>query len=364
VHIPGHVQRMTREAHEVVSSAPLTVGRYAVYGAIGSGGMATVHFGRLTGVVGFARAVAIKRMHAAFARDPEFVAMFIDEARLAARIRHANVVETIDVVAIDQELMLVMDYVPGESLARLVAAGAQRGERVPERIALAILCDVLHGLHAAHEARDERGLALGIVHRDVSPHNVLVGVDGTARVHDFGTAKAAGRIQNTRDGQIKGKLAYMAPEQLRGHADARTDVYAAGVVVWELLTGERLIKANTKEAMLIEILTREVPALWKTAPHVSPALDEIATRALSREPASRFASAREMAIALESAAPIARAREVGDWVQHLAHDSLERRARLLASIENAAVLGRDSAPIVEDGCSTRDDADTLPTRVR
>src|SRR5262245_17864891 len=181
---------------ETISSGPLrTIGRYAMYGPIASGGMATVHFGRLTGEVGFARTVAIKRMHAPLARDPEFVAMFIDEARLAARIRHVNVVETIDVVAADQELMLVMDYVPGESLARLFRTSSERGERIPERIALAVICDVLHGLHAAHEARDERGQALGIVHRDVSPQNVLVGVDGTARVHDFGAAKGAGRIQ-------------------------------------------------------------------------------------------------------------------------------------------------------------------------
>jgi serine/threonine-protein kinase len=290
--------------------------------------------------------------------------MFIDEARLCARIRHANVVEIIDVVALDQELMLVMDYVPGESLARLIQMSSERGASIPERIALAISCDALHGLHAAHEARDERGAALGIVHRDVSPQNVLVGVDGTARLHDFGTAKGAGRIQQTRDGQVKGKLAYMSPEQLRGGMlDARSDVYAAGVVLWELLTGQRWVRAETKEAMLREVLTRPLPKLSQAAPNISEALETIVERALSREASQRFPTARDMAIALELAAPLARAREVGDWVTHLAAESLERRARMLAEIESGAITHAES--FAEPGGPRREEDEVeLPTRVR
>src|SRR5580700_10113505 len=217
-----------------MTSAELTVGRYALHHEIASGGMATVHIGRLLGPVGFARTVAIKRLHAHMARNPEFVAMFLDEARLAARIRHPNVVSTLDVVATEGELFVVMEYVPGDSLARLLHAAREAGEPVPLPVAASIMVDVLHGLHAAHEASDERGQPLGLVHRDVSPHNVLVGTDGAAHVIDFGIAKAAGRAQVTREGQLKGKLAYMAPEQLKGgtggsKVDRRADVFGAAV---------------------------------------------------------------------------------------------------------------------------------------
>src|SRR6516225_8996456 len=175
------------------------VGRYALYVAIAAGGMATVHLGRLIGEVGFSRTVAIKRLHPQYAADPEFVSMFLDEARLAARIRHPNVVPTLDVVATKGELFLVMDYVPGESLARLSRVCREQRRPIPHRITSAVMAGALHGLHAAHEAKSERGAPLGIVHRDVSPQNVLVGADGVPRVLDFGVAKAAGRMQETRE---------------------------------------------------------------------------------------------------------------------------------------------------------------------
>ena len=231
-------------------SLPRMLGRYALYEKIAAGGMATVHIGRLLGPVAFARTVAIKRMHPHFAADPAFVAMFLDEARLAARIRHPNVVPTLDVVAMENELFLVMEYVLGESLARLMQAAATRGERIPPSMVATIMAGVLHGLHAAHEATSDRGEPLGIVHRDVSPQNILVGTDGVARVLDFGVAKAAGRIQTTREGQLKGKLAYMAPERdpRQGVAPA-ADVYAASVVLWEALTGEAALSRRERGAV-------------------------------------------------------------------------------------------------------------------
>src|SRR5215471_9492239 len=165
--------------------SPRVIGRYALFGEIAAGGMATVHFGRLVGPVGFSRTVAIKRLHAQYAKDPDFVAMFLDEARLASRVQHPNV------VTMPSEVFLVMEYLQGESLSRLIRDARKAGELVPPGHAASIVAGMLHGLHAAHEAKSERREALNIVHRDVSPQNVLVGTDGAARVLDFGVAKAA-----------------------------------------------------------------------------------------------------------------------------------------------------------------------------
>ena len=264
--------------------------------------MATVHFGRLVGPIGFSRTVAIKRLHPQFAKDPDFVAMFLDEARLAARIQHPNVVPTLDVVSIEGEIFLVMEYVQGETLSRLVRTTREKGESIPPRIASAILIGVLHGLHAAHEAKDERGQPLGIVHRDVSPQNILVGTDGVPRVLDFGVAKAAVRLQTTREGQLKGKLAYMAPEQLQsGVVNRLTDVYAAGVLLWEALTGRRLFEADSEGQLLAMVLRAGVDPPSTHARDISQAVDDITLRALDRDVTKRFQTAREMYLAYDQA---------------------------------------------------------------
>src|SRR5271155_444715 len=233
------------------------IGRYVLHGKIASGGMATVHFGRLLGGAGFSRTVAIKRLHQHLAGEPAFRATLIDEARMAARIHHPNVVPTLDVVSDDGELLVVMEYVRGESLSRLVRTGHEGEQRrVPLRVAVAIAVGALHGLHAAHEARSDLGEPLGIVHRDVSPQNILVGTDGLARVIDFGIAKAAGRLQSTREGIVKGKIAYMAPEQLAAHETTRAvDVYGMGVVLWEMLSGKRLYQGDTEGAVLGQVMS-------------------------------------------------------------------------------------------------------------
>jgi len=312
-----------------------TIGRYSIYGEIASGGMATVHYGRLVGPVGFSRTVAIKRLHAQYAKDPEFVAMFLDEARLAARIQHPNVVPTLDVVSTDGELFLVMEYVQGETLARLNRVVRDGGTHMPSRIALTIIVQVLHGLHAAHEAKDERGAPLGIVHRDISPQNVLVGVDGVARVLDFGVAKAAVRLQTTREGQLKGKLAYMAPEQIGGQVDRLTDIYAAGALLWESLTGKRLYEAVNEGQLLQKVLRGKFDRPSAHVSNLSPVLDEITVRALELDPRKRFATAREMALALERTGELAMSSEVGDWVENTARPELSRRAERLAEIESS-----------------------------
>jgi serine/threonine-protein kinase len=335
--------------------AVLLAGRYALYDKIAAGGMATVHFGRLLGPSGFARTVAIKRLFPQFAADPEFVAMFLDEARIVSRIRSPYVVPTLDMVHVDDELCIVMEYVPGESLARLArpvsttdpdaAAAATITADVPVPIAVAILGNVLEGLHAAHEARSEQGEGLGIVHRDVSPQNIIVGTDGLGHVIDFGVAKAVGRLQTTREGQLKGKLAYMAPEQLRGDpVTRRSDIYAASVVLWETLVGQRLFRGDDEASTVTRVLMGEVKPPGECLRKDRDAadaqmiarLDAVVMRGLDRDPARRFESARAMASALEACVPPASAATVSAWLERVAGPTLALRAARIAEIESSA----------------------------
>jgi eukaryotic-like serine/threonine-protein kinase len=320
------------------------LGRYALFDEIAAGGMATVHIGRLLGPAGFARTVAIKCLHPHFAKDPEFVSMFVDEARLAARISHPNVVATLDIVAEGGELFLVMEYVAGDSLAHLLRAAPDG--RVPPPLAIGIVMGALHGLHAAHEAMSERAQPLSIVHRDVSPQNIQVGTDGVARVLDFGIAKAASRLQTTQEGQLKGKLGYMAPEQLDGEVlDRRTDVYAAGVVLWESLTGKRLFSGKDGAPILNSAQRADVGAVSAAANGIPGSLDAIVTKALAFHREDRFATAKEMAIALEETGLVASQREVGEWVERTAHVALAVRATIVAeldSLQDVVPSGLDS----------------------
>lgn len=317
-------------------TAPLIIGRYALYGEIAAGGMATVHFARLLGPGKFSRMVAAKRLLPHLVSDPLFTSMLMDEARIAARIRHPNVVSTLDVISTGQELVVVMDYVHGEALSRLRQTAADLGDAVPAPIATTIVVDALHGLHAAHQARDEDGNLLGLVHRDISPQNLLVGVDGITIVADFGVAFASGRSHETRNGAVKGKISYMAPEQIeRQPLTPATDVFAISIVLWELLTGERLFGGDTDGAIVHRILSGQVPAPSSLAAGLAPAFDRILARGLARDPARRYATAREMALELEQATSLVRPSEVGAWVQKIASDTLTRRARSIAKIESS-----------------------------
>jgi eukaryotic-like serine/threonine-protein kinase len=305
-----------------------------VHDRIAAGGMATVHVGRLLGAAGFSRTVAIKRLHDAYAKDTDFVAMLLDEARLAAMIRHPNVVPTLDVVAEEDELLVVMEYVEGDSVAHLTKLTLNAGQRVPVSFAAAIVAQALHGLHAAHEARDRNGEPLGIVHRDVSPQNILVGIDGVSRVLDFGIAKAASRATATEDGQLKGKTAYMAPEQLQhGAVDRRTDVFAAAVVLWELLCGRRLFFADSPAEIMSRVLTSAIESPQKYAPEVPQTLAAVTLRGLDRDPAGRFATAEDMALAIEEAIAMPRSKDIGSWVATTAKLTLEGRAQLVQLVE-------------------------------
>lgn len=319
-----------------IADEPRMIGRYALYKEIASGGMATVHLGRIVGAGGFSRPVAIKRLHAQYARDPSFVAMFLDEARLASRIFHPNVVAPLDVVSTDGELFLVMEYVRGASLSRLLRSALAGEGLAPPRIVSSVIGGLLYGLHAAHEARGDRGEALSIVHRDVSPQNVLVGVDGVSRVLDFGVAKAAGRMQTTRDGQLKGKLAYMGPEQVKGEAvTRRTDIYAATVVLWEALTGRRLFKAENEANAIAKVLAGQVPAVSSIVPGLTTEVDAVIARGLHLDPDQRYATAREMVVDLERVLPPAPASEVAAWVEQCAHADLTEQAQRVGEMERS-----------------------------
>ncbi len=310
--------------------------RYEIHGELASGGMATVHLGRLIGPAGFCRTIAIKRLHPQFAKDPAFVAMFMDEARLAARIQHPNVVPTLDVVMSAGELFLIMEYVVGASLATLMR---QPEAKMPVAIAVAVARDMCAGMHAAHEACDVSGRPLGIVHRDVSPQNVLVGRDGVARVFDFGIAKAASRSHTTRDGSVKGKIPYMAPEQLRALAvDRRADVYALGVVLWEMLAARRLFTADDPAAVIAMVLGSRIPTLGDVDSPASEDLEKIAMRALSADPEQRFATAAEMGAALECTNASASARDVAQWIAATIGPQLQDRAAAIEAMHTGTVV--------------------------
>jgi ABC-type multidrug transport system ATPase subunit len=342
------VLREGRTAETLVgapSSPRLAQGRYTIYDEIASGGMATVHLGKARGAFGFSSTVAIKRLFPQLAKDPEFVAMFLDEARLASRVRHPNVVSVLDVLSEAGELCLVMEYVEGESLSVLSRALREARQPIPIPIAVAVTSSILHGLHAAHQATDPLGVPLGLVHRDVSPQNVIVGVDGVARLIDFGIAKAAGRSSVSRDGQLKGKIPYMAPEQIQGGVVGhRTDIYGAAVILWELLAGDRLFDGETQGLVLGRVLDDVVHAPSEFNPLVSAELDALTLRGLSRDGAQRFESARAFALQLEAVVRPAMAAEISEWVHSIAGPALATRSEKLARMERQASALDDAQP--------------------
>jgi eukaryotic-like serine/threonine-protein kinase len=320
------------------SPSTRTLGRYVVTEPIAAGGMATVHLARLSAVAGFSRIVAVKQLHAHLALDPEFVTMFLEEARLAARIRHPNVVSTLDVLSVEDQLLVIMDYVEGDSLARLLKALGSKGEKLAIPIALAVATDLLRGLAAAHDACAEDGKPLKIIHRDVSPQNALVGVDGVTRVADFGVAKAAGLTASTRGG-LKGKVTYMPPEQLRGDPlDARADLYSAGLVLWEALTLKKRFGGENEWAIAADVHQGVRVPPSEHNPDVSEALDAFVMKSLHVDREQRFKDAHAMLDALAALGPVASPKEVGAWVRATVGDALAERNQRVAALARTASM--------------------------
>jgi serine/threonine-protein kinase len=297
---------------------------YELIGEIASGGMATVYLGRLAGAGGFQRLVAIKRLHPHLAREQQFVDMFLDEARLAARIHHPHVVPILEVGQSPAGYYLVMEFVEGDTLSGLTIRSLQRGAILPPPAALRIVLDALAGLHAAHLLMGDDNRPLGLVHRDCTPQNILVGVDGSARITDFGVARAAARITITATHQVKGKVGYLSPEQSQAHEiDRRSDIFTMGIVLWEALAGRPLFQGDTEAVTLSRLLSAPIPSIRSFVPDIPPALDEVCQRALQRDRSQRFRTAAEMAEAIERASRaegfvgVASPRDLGRFVEGL-----------------------------------------------
>jgi serine/threonine-protein kinase len=282
------------------------LGRYELLLPVAQGGMATVWAARMKGTRGFSKIVAIKTMLPALSSDPRFEKMFLSEAELASRIKHPNVCEILDLGEQEGVLYLVMEWIDGESLVTLLGDCERSGRRVPFAAAAQIGADAARGLHAAHELKDEGGELVGVVHRDVSPHNILVTYDGIVKIVDFGVAKAMARSdhQATNAGHLKGKVHFMAPEQaFCDEIDRRTDVFALGIVLYQLTTGHHPFRADNELATLARITSPEpVPAPSMHVADYPPELAEVLLKALAKAPDQRFATMRDFAEALEAAA--------------------------------------------------------------
>ena len=298
-------------------------GPYHLALEIASGGMATVYLA-VHGLEGFQNTVAVKRIHPHLAKDKAFVDMFADEAHIAARINHPYVCRVFDFGKTGDSYYIAMEFLRGEPLSRVFKT------LTPERIAsprhpsiiARIIANLAEGLHAAHTLKDTQGVGLDVVHRDVTPQNLFVLCDGTVRVTDFGIARARVRSHQTEGGRIKGKLSYMSPEQLNQQTvDCRSDIWGLGVVTWELLTGRRLFRAASEGETVLSVLSRPIPPPSRFAGGVPRQLDAIVLRALSRDPETRYASAREFVRALEAflatSGDTVPTMDIADWVEDL-----------------------------------------------
>lgn len=291
---------------------------YEIVAKLRVGGMAALYLGRKTGAGGFAKYVAIKVVLEHMSEDPMLISMFLDEARLSARIEHPNVVHIHELGEEEGQHFLVMEYIGGASLAQLQRVLTKRGRRLSPAIVAAIGMQVAAGLHAAHEVTDDHGVSLNVVHRDVSPKNVLLAYKGYVKLIDFGIAKVRDASQSTSAGLLKGTIRYMSPEQALGRAgiDRRSDIFSLGTVLWEMLTGRPLFQAENDLGVLDLVRRAEALPPGHHAP-VPPALEQIVMRMLSLSPADRFATADEVQRALAAAVPEAlgiSAQQVGELV--------------------------------------------------
>ncbi|MEZ4224364.1 MAG: serine/threonine-protein kinase [Polyangiaceae bacterium] len=341
------------------------LGRYEILLGIAEGGMARVWAAKQHGQRGFSKVVAIKTILPALASDPDFEAMFLDEARVAAGVHHPNVCEIFDLGEEHGVLYIAMEWVNGESLARIFKPARKDGQRgtampVDYRVAARIIADAAAGLHSAHQLKGEQGEPLNVVHRDVSPQNILVGVNGTVKVTDFGVAKALGTSHEaTAAGQIKGKAAYMAPEQAGGgKLDRRSDVFALGICLYEVTTGARPFSGENQVAVLKALLSGAFAAPRELVPDYPPELEAIVLKAMNINPDARFATADEMRVALEEylahSGSIVTETQVAELVRARVGSVVDQRSQLIRDrTRNSARSPEASFAPAADGSSSK-----------
>ncbi|HEX2674226.1 MAG TPA: serine/threonine-protein kinase [Polyangiaceae bacterium] len=317
------------------SNPPLALGKYTPFARLGHGGMADVYLAAARGLVGFNKLVVIKRMRDS--GEPAFVQMFLDEARLTARLNHPNVVHIYEVGEVDGTYFIAMEYLDGQSLDSISRALEASSMSLSEAFAAYIIVQALKGLHYAHQLTDYDGSPLGIVHRDCSPQNLFVTYTGQVKVLDFGIAKAASNQTHTEAGMLKGKVRYMAPEQMMGApVDRRADVFSMGVVLWQLLAGCRLFSGDTYETM--HQLREPAPSVHSVRPEVSAALESIVAKALQRDPKQRYESAEAMQLALEQFVREQPPIKEGDLGEFVAELFVDRRVEVRDRIQKYLAL--------------------------
>jgi serine/threonine-protein kinase len=332
-------------------------GKYLLLKKLAVGGMAEIFLAKQTGLVGFEKLLVIKRILPEMAAEAEFVQMFLDEARLAASLAHPNVVQIYDLDRVGNAYYIAMEYIAGQDLHGVIMAGRSKKMPLPAPMAARMIAGACDGLHYAHTLKDLRGNPLGLVHRDVTPSNILISWDGVSKVVDFGIAKAATQVTKTRAGALKGKFSYMGPEQVRsGALDGRADVWALGVVLHEILTQKKLFKADNELAILTQILQGEIPPPSSVQPDVPKALDEIVLKALERDIGKRYASARHMQTDLDAwlrtiESPVTTV-QVGEYLQVLFAEEFEANKKLLAEIPTATA--EKLAELLGSGGGTED----------
>ncbi len=316
------------------------LGRYELLLAIAKGGMARVWAARQHGQRGFSKTVAIKTILPHLAEEPEFERMFLDEARIAAMVHHPNVCEIYELGEEGKVLYLAMEWVNGESLIHILRSSGKMAP-METRLAARIVADACAGIHAAHVLTDDEGRHMNVVHRDVSPHNILISADGNVKVADFGVAKALGQMHSaTLAGQVKGKIAYMSPEQIAGSAsDRRVDIFAMGVVLYEATTGRRPFTGEGDPQVMHAILNGQFTPPSRVIRGYAPELEQIVLTAMSADPSKRFPTAERMRTALEEylarSGPVVTQSQVGHFVQQRVGNVLDRRRDRIRAAANA-----------------------------
>jgi serine/threonine protein kinase len=336
---------------------PEMLGRYRLVRQLAQGGMAEIFVAKQVGPEGFERTAVIKRVLPGLATDADFVQMFLDEARISAALSHPNLVQVFDFGHVDGAYFFAMEYLPGEDLRAIAAQAKERGQRIPAHIAALIVAAACDGLHYAHTLTDESGRPLGLVHRDVTPSNIFVTYQGGVKVLDFGIAKAESRIGRTQPGVIKGKRLYMSPEQVLGQkVDGRSDVFSLGLVLFELLTGERATHGRGDVEVMKSILSEPFPNPSRLRSDLPVRLDGIVLKALERDPLRRYPSAAELRQALDGF--------LADYTYHSHAEQLQAFLRGLFDeehIRGRSVTAADAGehPTLPSGVSAPHKSETL-----